>query len=150
MEQRPKLELQLNIPTKLKLLKAKPYEGSNGFGPYYLYTVEHDGIEKAFFAPPEIHEQIAANKLNVNSEFVLTKTAVQNGKKITPTVSFQVLSNVAPEPIKANGGDGLAEVMEQSLNEAVTLTQRVNTIPWQNEDVRSIALTMFIQRARSH
>ena len=44
----------------------------------------------------------------------------------------------------------LAEVMELSLKEAVSLTQRVNTIPWQNEDVRSIALTMFIQRARSH
>jgi hypothetical protein len=27
--------------------------------------------------------------------------------------------------------------------------KEVNTIPWQNEDVRSIALTIFIQRARA-
>jgi hypothetical protein len=31
---------------------------------------------------------------------------------------------------------------------AVEITKEVNTIPWQNEDDRSIALTMFIQRAR--
>jgi hypothetical protein len=35
------------------------------------------------------------------------------------------------------------------VQEAVEIVKEVNTIPWQNEDVRSIALTIFIQRARA-
>jgi hypothetical protein len=38
--------------------------------------------------------------------------------------------------------------MKACVSEAVEITKEVNTIPWQNEDVRSIALTTFIQRAR--
>jgi len=38
--------------------------------------------------------------------------------------------------------------MKAYVAEAVEIKKEVNTIPWQNEDVRSIALTMFIQRAR--
>jgi hypothetical protein len=35
------------------------------------------------------------------------------------------------------------------VQEAVDIVKEVNSIPWQNEDVRSIALTIFIQRARA-
>ena len=56
--QRTKLELELNQPTKLRLLKSKPYEGRSSFGVYHLYSVEQAGEEKAYFATPEISQKI--------------------------------------------------------------------------------------------
>jgi len=44
-------------------LKDKCYEGSNSFGAFHLYSVEHEGLEKAFFAPAEVHEQIVGSNL---------------------------------------------------------------------------------------
>lgn len=81
---RPKLELQLNEPVTVKLLKDKPYEGNSQFGSYQLYSVDHDGTEKAYFAPPEVHQQIAGLNLKAGDEILMKKTAVQNGKKVVP------------------------------------------------------------------
>ena len=39
--------------------------------------------------------------------------------------------------------------MKKCVQEAVDIVKEVNTIPWQNEDVRSLAVTLFIQRVRS-
>ena len=44
--------------------------------------------------------------------------------------------------------DGFTQLMQRCVQAAVEIVKEVNTIPWQNEDVRSIALTIFIQRAR--
>ena len=46
---KPKLDLALNESVRLKLLKDKCFEGQNSFGAYYLYSVEHEGIEKIIF-----------------------------------------------------------------------------------------------------
>jgi hypothetical protein len=44
--------------------------------------------------------------------------------------------------------DGFKELVRWCVQEAVDIVKEVNTISWQNEDVRSIAVTIFIQRAR--
>ena len=51
---KPKLELALNERVRLKLLKDKCFEGQNSYGAYYLYSVEHDGVEKIIFITPPI------------------------------------------------------------------------------------------------
>jgi len=148
---RPKVEIQLNESANLKLLKDKAYIGENGHGPYYLYSVDHDGTEKAFFATAEIHQSILESGLKTGDVFSIKKVAVPNGKKVTTNVEFAIVNkqngttaHVAPED------DGLQQVMEQCLRDAITVTQSVNTLPWRSEDVRGIALTMFIQRSKAH
>jgi hypothetical protein len=42
---KPKIELGLNESATLKLMKDKPYSGENSFGPYFLYSVTHEGVE---------------------------------------------------------------------------------------------------------
>ena len=147
---RPKLELALNKEARLKLLKDKCYEGSNSYGKYYLYSVDHSGEEKAFFAEPDIHRQILEGGLKSGDEFLVRKVAVQNGKKVSSRIEFQVVKKSTPQltPEPHVRGDNFKTLMEQCVREAVEITKEVNTIPWQNEDVRSLALTMFIQRAR--
>jgi hypothetical protein len=151
---RPKVEIGLNESVELKLLKDKPYEGSNSYGTFWLYSVEHQAQEKAFFATSEIHKQILEAGLRTGDAFSIKKVAVQNGKKVIAKVEFEVLTKHTP-PAKVDGNgqdseDGFRLIMEKCLREAVAVTSAVNTVPWQNEDIRSIALTMFIQRSRNH
>jgi hypothetical protein len=155
---KPKVEIALNETATLKLLKDKPYSGDNSFGTYYLYSVSHDGVEKAFFTSPDLHQKIAEAGLKTGDEFRISKVAVQNGRKVTARVDFDVVAKVpAPVPAPAPQSDipfevpddGFRDVMERSLRDAIEATRAVNTVQWDVDSIRSIALTIFIQRARA-
>jgi hypothetical protein len=149
---KPKVELPLNGSATLKLMKDKLYSGENSFGSYYLYSVSHDGVEKAFFTSTDLHQKIAEAGLKTGDEFKISKVAVQNGKKVSAKVNFEVVAKAptpAPQSADVPVNDGFKELMRRCVQEAVDIVKEVNTISWQNEDVRSIALTIFIQRARA-
>ena len=148
---KPKVELALNSEAKLTLTKDKCYEGTNAYGAYYLYSVEQDGEIKSLFATPEVHQQILESGIRTGDQFLIRKKAVQNGRKVMARIDFEVLAKQPSPPPNGNGNghsDDFKALMKACVAEAVEITKEVNTIPWQNEDVRSIALTMFIQRAR--
>lgn len=146
---RQKVELALNSEAKLTLTKDKCYEGTNAYGAYYLYSVEEEGEGKSFFASPEVHQQILESGIRTGDQFVVRKKAIQNGRKVIARIDFEVLSKQTTPPPNGEGHqDHFKQLMKECLAEAVEITKEVNTIPWQNEDLRSIALTMFIQRAR--
>lgn len=149
------MEIGPNESATLKLLKDKPYSGENSFGSYYLYSVSHEGVDKAFFTSPDLHQKITEAGLKTGDEFKISKVAVQNGKKVTAKLTFDVVAK-APVPAPQSPeipfevpDDGLKQLMQRCVQEAVDIGKDANTISWQNEDVRSIALTMFIQRARA-
>jgi hypothetical protein len=145
---RQKVDLALNSEAKLTLTKDKCYEGTNSYGTYYLYSVEEEGEGKSFFATPEVHQQILESGIRTGDQFFIRKKAVQNGRKVMAKIDFEV---IAKQPVPPNGNghsDHFKDLMKACVSEAVEITKEVNTIPWQNEDVRSIALTTFIQRAR--
>ncbi len=151
---RPKLELALNEAIKVKLLKDKPYEGNSPFGSYLLYSVEQEGIEKAYFAPPEVHQKIVDLGFAAGDELILKKVALQNGRKVVSRITVEQVNKptaVAPEisPEKSNGQqlkDNLKSIMEQSIKEAVEITSSVKGVPFQNEDIQKIASCLFIAR----
>ena len=151
---KPKVELALNDSVTLKLIKDKPYTGENSFGAYYLYSVSHEGIDKAFFTSGDLHQKIAETGLKAGDEFRISKTAVQNGKKVTARMDFEVVSKAVPTAPKPGvvpaeiPEDGFRSIMEQSLRDAIEATKAVNTVQWDVDTIRSIALTIFIQRAR--
>jgi len=39
--------------------------------------------------------------------------------------------------------------MERSLRDLVEATKAINTVQWSEDDIRGIALTIFIQRAKA-
>jgi hypothetical protein len=154
---RPKLELLLNKPVTVKLLKDKPFEGSSSYGNYLLYTVEHEGIEKAYFATPEVHQEIVMHTPKVGDEILLTKIAHQNGRRITPKIEVEVIKKSVEkeilkpiEPSSPSIVDGLKAIMEKSLKEAVEITRTVQNVPFQNEDIQKIASCLFIARTRTN
>jgi hypothetical protein len=151
---RPKVEIALNQEARLKLVRDKAYTGQNSYGNFYLYTVIEGDVEKSFFATEDVHKRILEEGLHSGDEFLVRKKAVQEGRKVISKIEFEVVSR-APVPSTPNGNgngnghsDDFKALMMACVAEAVEITKEVNTIPWQNEDVRSIALTMFIQRAR--
>lgn len=150
--QKPKLEIKLNESVRLKLLRDKAYEGKSTYGPYYLYTVSNgNGVEMSFFAPSEIHQEILARGLKAGSEFILHKKASQNGKKITGELVFEAVPEQVPvKPTNGNGTDHFREIMEQSLRDAIEITQSMKEVPFQAEDLRSICSCLFIARTRSN
>ena len=84
-----------------------------------MHSVSHEAIEKAFFTSPDLHQKMA--------------------KARAP------LSQPADVPLD----DGFKELMRRCVQEAVDIVKEVNTISWQNEDARALAITLLLQRVRS-
>lgn len=58
MNQRPKLEFQLNQPVEIELLYDEAIVGRNEFGEYYLYAVKVGDEEYSLFAHPDVHDTL--------------------------------------------------------------------------------------------
>jgi hypothetical protein len=140
------------------LLKDKCYEGQNSFGPFYLYSVEQDGIERAFFATPGLHNTIVEAKLKTGDEFILRKTAVQNGKKLTPQISIEFVERPQEVPVAnleasvaADGStakDNFRAILLQCVVDAAAVI-RDSGIQMGNDELQKLATTLFIQRAKA-
>ena len=148
---RPKIDLKLNEPVRLKLLRDEPYTGENSYGQYYMYSVQESGEEKVYFATQDVHMKIRENKLRTGDEFLLEKTAIQKGKKVITEIIFEAMpaertngSGSAVNHIGTNG-DNLKEIMYQCLKDAVEVTRAVDGV---TEDIQKLATTLFIQRSR--
>jgi len=151
---RPKVELKLNEPVRLRLLRDTPYEGENSYGPYYLYTVDEGGEEKAFFATQDIHLKIRESRLVQGDEFILEKTATQRGKRVVTDITFEAMPAEHSNGY-SNGnsrfntnGDDLKQIMLDCIRDAVEVTRAVEGVPFQTEDIQKLATTLFIQRSR--
>ena len=131
----------MNQPTKLRLLKNKPYEGKSEFGVYHLFSVERDGQELAYFATPEISQKIQALGVTAGSEIMLTKVAVLNGKKAKADVLVEVVNNRVRTQAPV-GGDSLKQIMEQCLKDSIEITRSLQ-VPL---DIQKIASCLFIAR----
>jgi len=148
---RKKLELALEVPVTAKVLHERPFEGENRFGKFFLWTFEVEGEERVFFPDKEANEALLAAGLHAGDSVSLMRKPIQNGKKISSVVIVQALpkeQHTSFESRSANDGR-FRLLMEESLRDAIEATKAVNTVPWSGDDIRSIALTIFIQRARA-
>jgi hypothetical protein len=90
-----------------------------------------------------VHQQILDNGLKSGDQFQIKKVAIQNGRKATSKIGFEVVKKAESSPIAppANGNghdDGFKVLTEKCVQDAEDIVRDVNTIPWQNEDVRGI------------
>ncbi len=149
---RERLELGLNQEVKLRLLSANPYIGKNDYGKYYLYTVLDlgDNKEKSLFTPDYLYEEMKEKKVTVGKEFAVKKVPVQsNGKtsskiELLPTEGQQRKQEKPPSLPKQNFRD----IMLECLKDAVKIVNSVKEVPFQTNDIRSIAATLFIAKVK--
>jgi hypothetical protein len=141
MAKKPKLELNEGEEVQVKLTHAQPVSGKSGFGEYNMYGVaKPDGSEFVFFAPDEVHRIISDRKLSRGSEFVL--------RKVKGKLEISLTGNGQQHEAEKVDGDGYRELMERSLRDAIDATKAVNSVQWDVDSIRSIALSLFIQRVK--
>lgn len=148
---KPKLDLLLDKPIKLTLLKDKPYIGQNNYGEFYLYSAkDENGVEYSYFADASIHNLIQDHKLKSGSSFVLQRVAVMNGKKMSSKVEFSIIGEPEPSPQspKTSVSDGLKEILLQCVIDAADVI-RLSGIQLGNDELQKLATTLFIQRAKN-
>jgi len=155
MEQKPKLELPVNVPTQIRLLNDKCIEGSSQYGVYHLYNIVNgDGqTEYSLFAQDELHKQLKLFKKN--DELLVTKLAASRDGKIVVTWEVKKIggNEVAAKPTvtevtneQNTQDDFYYTAMEKSFDEAVRLQQKFNGMA----NVNQIAITLFIQRTKGN
>ena len=142
------MELNLNEPVKLKLLKDRPYEGKSDYGIYLLYSVEVEGVEKAYFAPPEVHQEIVKLECKGGDEIRLTKLAEENGKKGVAKILVERIT-VAGKPNGEKQPDKFKAIMEQALKDAIEITEAAEGMSFGSGDIEKLATTIFIARTKS-
>ena len=158
---KPKLDLQVNIPTTIKLLMDKPITGSNAYGNWYLFGVEHEGQEYSFFATEDVAKFAEENKLRKGDSLKVTKTFIKVGKKNQTSYQLEIVSkgqqshpatNGNAQPVtNGNGhsnGNGQAEdykIMHDCLAQGIKLQQDLGSVI----DVNRIAITLFITRTKA-
>ena len=148
---KPKVEIGLNQEAKLTLLRDKCYEGTNNFGAYYLYSVEQDGEERAFFATPDVHQSILEAGLKTKDIFLIRKKAVQNGRKVMAKIEFSVILKQPAPPPKGNGNgshveDSLRDMLLQCVVDADSIIKSAGVQV--SDELQKLATTLFIARSR--
>lgn len=112
-----KLELQVNIPTTIKLLQTEPATGENNYGIWWLFNVECNGTEYSYFAPEKVVNILKENNVGLDDEVVITKKLVKSGKKNITDYEVHVLETTPSEPVVTNGrSNGYEKVVETKQN----------------------------------
>ena len=150
---KPKVEIGLNQEAKLTLLRDKCYEGKNNFGAYYLYSVQQDGEEKAFFATPDVHQAILEAGLKTGDTFLVRKRAVQNGRRVMAEIGFEIVEKIPSGVREMNKNTGqvaddlLKDVLLQCVKDADYVIR--NAEGQISEEVQKLATSLFIARTRN-
>ena len=142
--ERPKMELEVNKPTRIKLLFNDCVEGSSKYGKYYLYAIQNgDGAsEYSLFAADELHKQL--KQFKKDDELLVTKLAASRGNKIVVTWDVQKLEKPMEDNPPTPNEDVFYTAMEKSFDEALRIQNRFNGMA----NVNQIAITLFIQRTK--
>ena len=98
-----KLELQVNIPTTVKLLQKNPATGENSYGKWWLYNVECEGTEYSYFAPEKVVNILNENNVVQDDEVVITKKLIKSGKKSITDYEVHILETTHAEIPATNG-----------------------------------------------
>ena len=150
---KPKLELQVNIPTKVKLLQDQPATGESQYGKWWLYNILVDEKEKSFFAPEKVVQFISDNQLKRNCEIEITKKLVKNGNKNTADFLIEIVSNGKSQDTSTNTNDTNNQKrndydnMVEALKEALKIKENLKS---DIIDVNKIGITLFIQKCRGY
>ena len=158
---KPKLDLQVNIPATIKLLMDKPVTGSNAYGNWYLFGVEHEGQEYSFFATEDVAKFTEENNLRKGDTLKVTKTFVKVGKKNQTSYQLEIVNKSTPisngngkavpngngqSPANGNGQTpDDYKIMHDCLAQGIKLQQDLGSVI----DVNRIAITLFITRTKA-
>lgn len=144
-----KLEFQINIPCKIKLLQDKPATGESQYGKWFLYNVFADNQEQSLFAPEQVQNFIEANELRKGDEISVTKILTKNGKKNTIDFNIELINKHTEQVEKpATNGNGKPDdikIMRECLMSAIELQKELGSVV----DVNRVGLSLYIAKTKN-
>lgn len=150
---KPKLELDINIPKKIKLLQTDPASGQSSYGQWWLYNVISEGTEYSFFAPEKIVNIFKQSHVGQQDEITITKKITKSGK--ANIVDYEV--NIQKPETKQqtqhsenpyNDNKSMSTdypVMLQAMSDAVKLRAELGV----DIDINKLGVTLFLRRVRA-
>ncbi len=144
---KPKLELQVNTPIKIRLLQDKPATGESSVGRWWLYNIEDElHTEYSFFAPEPVQQYIESNHLSRGDELQITKLLTKNGKANVVDYRIDLITKapVAPVP-QANGKPDDIRIMRDCLISAIELQKELGSVV----DVNRVGLSLYIAKTKN-
>ena len=143
---KPKLELQVNQPIKIKLLQDKPATGESSVGKWWLYSVECEDKEQSFFTPEPIQQFIENNALGKGDELLVTKILTKNGKANVVDYRVELLTKKALVP-PANGSPKADDyqIMRLAMQQAIELQKELGSVI----DVNRVGISLYISRSKN-
>jgi len=144
---KPKLELEINKPTKIKLLQDSPATGTNQFGNWFLYSVMNDGKEQSFFAPEQVQKFIEENQFKKGDELTITKSLTKNGKSNVIDFKMELISRENGQDVIPDGNGKLDDIkiMRDCLMAGIELQKELGSVV----DVNKIAMSLYIARTKN-
>jgi hypothetical protein len=124
----------------------EPLVGESKFGEYYMYAVQNGEQEYSFFAPLSVHEKLKDKPKGTN--FQLTKTATQKGKKLVTDYDVKFLDNgikKEKDPDQKSEDNGYYEAMLRSYAEATKIQSQFSAV-----NLNQCAVTLFIARTKTN
>jgi len=151
LQQNDIADVTFRFPTGLKK------EGQ--FGPYYLYTVVHQGKEKLFKATERLEKKFRQLNVRPGQKLSLLKEVIRPKKGEPFTVINVVEDHLSatqapgsppqahiPAATAQGTFSGDKQVMFQSLVDAVDITKAIGGIEWKNNDIEKIGVSLFLSR----
>jgi hypothetical protein len=161
--QKPKLDLQVNMPQTIKLLQTEPATGENSYGQWFLYNVQSNGGEYSFFAPEKVVQKFRENNVKENDEIIITKRLFKNGKSNIVDYDVAVLEqkpvtvvnghagNGYAKPVAMHSGNGHAEIpnkdyqlLLQCMSEAMMIRDELGG----DVDINKLGVTLFLKKVK--
>ncbi|MGD1045100.1 MAG: hypothetical protein ABR936_07210 [Bacteroidota bacterium] len=143
------------------------------FGPYFLYTVKHEGKEKFLKVTERLEKELRKLNINTKQAYSLFKETIHPPKS-EPYTLFRIVENKNPQPApepKAHASlvqspvphqpaavqpqtvkvqdvnfTGDKQIMHQSMLDAVDITKAIGGIDWRNTDIEKIGVSLFLSR----
>jgi hypothetical protein len=152
MNNKPKFELDINIPRTFKLLQTDPATGQSTYGQWWLYNVICEGTEYSFFAPEKVVNYFKEHHVGQQDEITITKMIKKSGKANIVDYDIAIKKPANDFVIADDGGyQGIENysadypVMLQAMTEAVNLREELGV----DIDINKLGVTLFLRRVRA-
>ncbi len=133
------------------------------YGPYFLYTIVHDGKEKFLKVTERLEKELRKMNIKTKQAYSLFKETIhpKNGEPLTvirivenknpqpassPAPQPPPVSQPAPAKLQEFNFIGDKQVMHQSILDAVDITKAIGGVDWRNTDIEKIGVSLFLSR----
>ena len=135
---------------KMKTLQVKKYDhdykvvltydkcksGENQYGPWNLYGVEYEGVERGLFAEEALHHKL--KKYGKGTKLVIRKGKYENDKLKWQVIEANGNNRPSKQTVSGHQDDRTTDIHRQVALKIATASIGQSTRPWANEDILEI------------